>query len=236
MTRPEPSLPEYKVALFLTRRGIISAADFTARWLRRRPPIAPGLLRYVHNAPAQADVPIENAPPAPFDGIDELLFASAEHARAWLASEAGRGWIDMRGDLLAEAPQALSGQAWTLWIRPGKPPKHPVKILTLPVRPVGMTMDAFSRHWMEVHAGLALSSPGVVERLAALVSCPADGEPLPGLSPAPFDGIGTILFVSPESMAAEFAGDHYREVMAPDEPRFTDPARSRAMMVREVTI
>jgi hypothetical protein len=59
---------------------------------------------------------------------------------------------------------------------------------------------------------------------------------LPGLSLAPFDGIGTILFASQESMAAEFAGSHYREVMAPDEPRFTDPARSRAMMVREATV
>lgn len=234
MTRPEPSLPKYKLALFLTRRRTISAADFTARWLRLRPPTAPGLLRYIHNVPAQAEVPIENAPPAPFDGIDELLFASAEEARTWLASQAGRGWIDARGDLLAETPLALSGQAWTLWKRPGKPPRHPVKILTLPVRPAGLTMDAFSRHWMEVHAGLALSSPGVVERLAALVSCPADRAALPGLSPAPFDGIGTILFASRASMAAEFAGSHYREVMAPDEPRFTDPARSRAMMVREV--
>lgn len=236
MTRPEPSLAKYKVALFLTRRSTISAADFTARWLRLRPPTAPGLLRYIHNTPAQAAVPIENAPPAPFDGIDELLFASAEDARAWLASGGGRSWIETRGGLLATTPLALSGQAWTLWKRPGKPPRHPVKILTLPVRPTGMTMEAFSRHWMEVHAGLALSSPGVVERLAALVSCPTDHEPLPGLSPAPFDGIGTILFVSRESMAAEFAGSHYREVMAPDEPRFTDTTRSRAMMVREVVL
>ena len=234
MTSPQPSLPRYKVALFLTRSATLSASDFTARWLRARPPTAPGLLHYMHNAPAQADVPIENAPPAPFDGIDELLFESGEQAQAWLASKAGRGWIDTQAHLLAQAPLALSGQAWTLWTRPGKPPKHPVKILTLPVRPEGMTMDAFSRHWMEVHAGLALSSPGVVDRLAALVSCPADREALPGLSPAPFDGIGTILFESQASMAAEFASDHYREVMAPDEPRFTDATHSRAMMVREV--
>lgn len=235
MTRPEPSFAGYKVALFQTRNSAISAADFTARWLGAGPPAAPGLLRYVHNAPAQADVPIENAPPAPFDGIDEFLFAAAGDAQAWLASDAGRGWIDKRPDLLAGAPLALSGQAWTLWQRPGKPPTHPVKIMTLPVRPADMTTEAFVHHWMEVHAGLALSGPGVTERLHALVSCPADPDPLPGLSPAPFDGIGTILFESPESMAAEFAGSHYREVMAPDEPRFTDPARSRAMMVREVT-
>lgn len=233
MTGPAPSPPRYKVALFLTRRETLSPAAFSTRCLRARPPIAPGLLRYTHNAPAQADAPIRNAPPAPFDGIDELLFASAEAARSWLESKAGRDWIDQRSELLAQAPLALSGQAWTLWKRPGSPPQHPVKILTLPVRPAGMTMDAFSRHWMEVHAGLALSSPGVVERLAALVSCPADREALPGLSPAPFDGIGTILFASRESMAAEFASGHYREVMAPDEPRFTDPARSRAMLVRE---
>lgn len=236
MIHPEPGRSRYKIALFLTRRGTIPAADFTARLLRARPPTVPGLLRYIHNAPAQVDVPIEHAPPAPFDGIDELLFGSADDARRWLASPAGRGWIDRRGDLLDEPPLALSGQAWTLWKGPGQPPRQPAKILTLPVRLAGMTMDAFSRHWLEVHAGLALSSPGVVDRLAALVSCPADHEPLPGLSPAPFDGIGTILFQSRESMAAEFAGNHYRDVMAPDEPRFTDPARSRAMMVREVAI
>lgn len=179
-------------------------------------------------------MPIENAPPAPFDGIDELLFAAAEDARAWSESDAGRDWLRARAELLTDTPLALSGPAWALWHSPGALPPHPVKILTLPVRRAGMEMDDFVRHWIEVHAQLALSGPGVTERLAALISCPADPEPLPGLSPAPFDGIGTILFQSPESMAAEFAGSHYREVMAPDEPRFTDPARSRAMMVREV--
>lgn len=236
MTPPAPRLAGHKIALFLTRSAGCAPADFTRRWLEAGEPAAPGLLGHVHNAPLDAEVPIENAPPAPFDGIAEFLFASAAEARAWAAGGALRDWLDARSGLLADRPLALSGQAWSVWQAPGEAGPDTIKVLTLPVRRPGMSMEHFAQHWIEVHARLALSGPGAAQRLSALHSCPADGEPLPGLAAAPFDGIGTIRFASRASLDAEFASSHYREVMAPDEPRFTDPARSRAMMVREVRL
>lgn len=228
----------YKVALFLTRDPAVPAAMFTDRWLDPGgPPVPAGLRGHFHNAPARAEVPIENAPPAPFDGVDEYLFDSAAQAEAFFGSDLFREeWLEPRASLLGPGIAALSGPAHRVWQRPGPPSPGAVKILTLPVRRPGMTMAEFADYWIGHHAGLALASPGVRERLQGLVSSPADEHRLAMFEAAPFDGIGNIFFASPQSLEAEFAGRHYREVMAPDEPRFTDPANSRAMMVSEIVI
>lgn len=229
----------YKVALFLTRNLEIGADAFSDRWLSATAPASPaGLSRHVHNAPALMEVPIENAPPAPFDAVDEFLFDDAAKAVAWFESTEFRdGWLGPRTKLLGGPILTVSGIAVEVWRQPGAPSSaDAIKILTLPVRRQGMTMDEFAEHWIVTHAGLALAGPGTRERLLQLVSTPADRRDFPTFAPAPFDGIGIIQFDSLESLKAEFAGDHYREVMAPDEPRFTDPARSQAMMVRECAI
>lgn len=228
----------YKVALFLTRDPALPASEFTTRWLGAgAPAIGEGLLAHTHNAPAMAETPIENAPPAPFDGVDEYLFTSAAQAQVFLASPAFRdGWLAPRLPYLAGPLAALSGTAWTVWNREGPQASDSVKILTLPVRRTGMAMDEFADYWINRHFPLAISGPGTAERLRQAVTCPADGLALPQLQSAPFDGIGTIVFDSIEALQAEFSSDHYRESLAPDEPRFTDPADSRAMMVREFSV
>lgn len=233
-----PDVVGYKVALFLTRAGSIPASDFASAWLAAGPPISgDGLLSHVHNAPTATEVRIENAPPAPFDGTDEYLFASAEHAAAYFASGRFRdSWLEPRMPLLGAPIAALAGAANAVWNQDCAPAADAVKILTLPVRREGMDMAAFVHHWLVVHAGLALDGPGTRERLLRLISTPADPRSVADFSRAPFDGIGVIQFDSPASLSAEFASPHYRTVMAPDEPRFTNPGASRAMMVREIPV
>lgn len=228
----------YKVALFLTRNPEIGADVFSDRWLSVTASVRPaGLFWHIHNAPALMEVPIENAPPAPFDAVDEFLFDDAAKAVAWFEStEFQDNWLGPRTALLGGPILSVSGIAVELWRQPGEPSANAVKILTLPVRRQGMTMDEFTEHWIVTHAGLALAGPDTRQGLLQLVSTPADRRDFPAFAPAPFDGIGIIQFASVESLNAEFASDHYREVMAPDEPRFTDPARSQAMMVREFVI
>lgn len=233
-----PGVLGYKVALLLTRAESVPASDFAARWLAAGPPVSgEGLLSHVHNAPAVSEVRIENAPPAPFDGIDEYLFASAEQAAAYFASAPFRNsWLAPRKPLLGAPVAALSGAATEVWSQDRAPAADAVKILTLPVRREGMDEAAFVHHWLVVHAGLALDGPRTRERLLRLISTPADRQGVTDFARAPFDGIGVIQFDSPASLNAEFASPHYRTVMAPDEPRFTSPEASRAMMVREIPI
>lgn len=229
---------DHKVALFLTRAPAIPASEFTARWLGAGPPVArDGLFSHVHNTPAASEARIENAPPAPFHGVDEYLFASAEQAAAYFASRAFLDdWLEPRKQLLGAPLAALSGTATAVWSQDRAPSADAVKILTLPVRRDGMDMAAFVHHWLVVHAGLALDGPNTRERLLRLVSTPADERRVADFARAPFDGIGVIQFDSLASLTAEFASPHYRAVMAPDEPRFTRPEASRAMMVREILL
>lgn len=228
----------YKVALLLTAAESAKDGSFRDRWLPGpRPEFPVGLRSWFHNTAGQGAVPIENAPPAPFDGIDEFLFDQRQDAVAWFGSpEFERDWLAPRRQWLGAAISAISGLVHDVWLGGMATAADTVKIFTLPVRRPGMSMDAFARHWLEVNAGLALAGPGTRERLARLVSTPADRSGVPGFAPAPFDGCGVIQFVDTASFEAEFASDHYREVMAPDEPRFTDPANSRVMMVSETCV
>lgn len=117
-----------------------------------------------------------------------------------------------------------------------EPPADSVKILTLPERRPGMTPPDFARHWLVTHAGLALAGAGTRERLWRLVSAPATRQSLSGLESSRFDGIGIIQFVSLAASREEISSEHYRTVLAPDEPRFTDPTGSRAMLVHEAVV
>ncbi|WP_263588026.1 EthD domain-containing protein [Sphingopyxis sp. GC21] len=228
----------YKVALFLTRNPECTAAEFTEAWIGGgNPGPAPGLGTHVYNAPGLSAVPIENAPPAPFDGVDEYSFDSAASAAMFFASDRfAADWIAPRAQLLAAPILAISGPAHVLWDRAGPPPANPVKILTLPVRRAGMSQADFGDYWIHSHFSLAIGGPGTSERLRQAVTCPADGCVLVPFGAAPFDGIGTIVFDNMADLEAEFSSAHYRDRLAPDEPKFTDPAKSRAMMVRETIL
>ncbi|GGC01418.1 hypothetical protein GCM10011494_19980 [Novosphingobium endophyticum] len=227
----------YKVALFLTRSDAIGPNEFPDRWLAAGSGVAGnGLVSHIHNAACAADNPIENAPPAPYDAVDEYEFERAGDAAAFFASTTFTAdWLGPRRSLLAEPPQVVSGPVRQVWNGMPATPEA-VNILTLPVRRAGMAMADFFEYWSVHHAGLALAGQGTRERLVNLASCATDGRVFGGLASAPFDGIGNIVFDSGASLAAEFASDHYRLNMAPDEPRFTDPAKSRAMMVNARTV
>jgi hypothetical protein len=223
----------FKVVLLLKRRPEIAAADFTRLWTEGRPS-GPGLADYVHNRAMTDDMPIENAPPAPFDAADEFWFADAAAAATFFSAPSAKAlWQSM----LAQPPLAVAGPSRELWRQDAPRPPKPIKIITLPKRPAGMSEAAFGDHWINVHfLKLALPAPGVKERLYRYEVCLQASEPVPGLGAAPFDGSGIIEFVSAEALRTEFSSQNYREVMAPDEPRFTDPTRSSALMVEPIPL
>lgn len=226
----------HKLTLLLQRREGLAADAFTATWLDAPAHVPDGLTRHVHNR-ATARSPIENAPPAPFDGVEELWFEDRERANAFLWSQAFREeWLAPRRTLLGTGPLlALTGAPMVPW-ESGAAAAPDAKLIVFPVRRPGLTFEAFVDHWTVRHAALALGGPHTRERLARLEDTPATGELAGGLSRAPFDGVGTIEFVSREGLLLEFSSDHYREHLATDEPRFTDSSASRAMAVEAVTV
>lgn len=225
----------YKVALLLSRAGGMTPTAFSGAWQAAAPMAAPGLVSRCFNEPTAIAARIENAPPAAFDGVEELEFETAAQANAHLGSDQFlRQWLGPRRALLGAEVLIISGETTRVFDNPdARRNESGVKVLTLPVRRPGMTVAAFKHHWLVVHSGLARSGPNAAKHLVTAESTPADHLAFTGLITAPFDGIGVIRFTSPGALAAEFASDHYRNVMAPDEPRFTDPATSRAMPVRE---
>lgn len=223
----------YKIALLLQRDAGLDRATFLRQWQEDNPfPPLPYLRSRRFSAGAGQDVPIKNVAPLAYEGVEELVFDSRAHAEVGLADPAMRHWLDAGRLMLSVAPDVISGTVFPIWTRDSDRSRA-VTIFTLPIRRVGMTMNSFTSHWIDRHAGLALAGPGTRGRLLCLESTPADRLEWLGLATANFDGIGVIMFDSAESLAAEFASEHYRTVMAPDEPQFTDPVQSRALMMRE---
>jgi len=230
----------YKAVLLLKRRPDLASVAFSQDWLdvpwaafgRRE-----NVLRHVHNRAVQEHTPIENAPMAAFDAVDEYWFRDVGAARSYFLDRAfADTWHALGAPLLSAPPLALSGPAHLLWHRHVARPADPVKIVTLPVRRARMTPEAFGRHWINVHSVLALDGPKTRTRLHRLEPCLSDNNSIIGFPAAPFDGVGTIEFADRSDLHAEFASDYYRNVLAPDEPRFTDPSRSAALMVEAFTI
>lgn len=229
----------YKVLLLLKRVPDISPAQWTQRWLGQpwANLEAPGLLRHLHNRVIPDAMPIENAPAAAFDAVDEFWFTDASAATNLFGSPSFRAFWQAGGaGLLSGPPLSLSGTSHLLWERDVAKPTDPVKIITLPVRRDGMTPEAFAHHWIHVHSMLALAGPTTKQHLVRLEPCPSDDAGVTGFPPAPYDGAGTIEFADRKDLQAEFASDYYRDVMAPDEPRFTNPLRSGALMVEPFPI
>ena len=227
----------YKVILLLQSGAKTSPAAFTQLWTALPWHSVEGLVRHLHNRAIAGAMPIENAPAATMDAIDEFWFSDKAHAKGFFGSAAfGEFWNDHCAGMLSTPPQALCGEPHLLWERASKHASDPVKIITLPNRRECMTTEAFAHHWIYVHSRLALEGPGTKDRLQRLEPCPSDGSNVTRFPSAPLDGAGTIEFSERRDLQVEFASDHYRTVLAPDEPLFTDATRSNALMVEPLLI
>lgn len=79
----------HKICLLLNRVPGLDVAHFSDQWLAAPRPSWPGsMLGCVHNRAVAGDMPIENAPAAPYDAVDEFLFNAREDALDWLQSRA----------------------------------------------------------------------------------------------------------------------------------------------------
>lgn len=230
----------YKVVLLLKRRPDLTPEAFADAWLElavKDPVNAPGLDRQVFDRPVVGQAPIANAPAAPYDAAEEYWFETKALAADWFLSRAfADHWLPPRLKLLDSRPDAVGGAPQVIWERSAAAdPKGAVKVIVLPVALRKLTVQQFVQHWTGPHAELALAGPDTKERLLRIEDTPAATTPTP-FGETRYDGVGAITFESAEALAAEFSSDYYREHLAPDEPRFTDPVFSGALLTSPVSL
>ncbi|MDE0545987.1 EthD domain-containing protein [Microbacterium sp. C7(2022)] len=230
--------PAFKMVLLLRSRDGLDADAFVDAWtaLDRSDGIAAeGFVDIAFDAPLAGRVPIEGVQEAPFDAAVETWWERKNDAADWIVShEFSDEWLPRRMPLLQNRPTAIGGAPRLLWESPSPVPADAVKVLTLPVAARRLRVAEFVDHWTGEHARLALSGPGTRERLLRLEDTPAPTPVTTRLDRALADGIGALTFASIGALEEEFASEHYRRVLAPDEVTFTNPGFSRAVLTRPV--
>ncbi|WP_417564776.1 EthD domain-containing protein [Microbacterium sp.] len=229
----------YKLTMLLEAQPGLSAGDFAGQWLsleQADPLRADGLLGYAFDRVHDGAVPIKSTPPSPYQAATELWWAKKRDAADWFISRHFERWLQRRLPLMRGRPGAVGGEPKLIWERPDTSRLTTrVRILVLPVALRRLTVAQFVAHWTGAHAALALGGPRTKQRLLRLEDTPA--ADLPGsLMRTPFDGIGAIDFESLESMRAEFSEHYYHDVLAPDEPKFTDSSQSTALLTTSLRL
>lgn len=233
--RPFKESEMHKIYRFLVRTPGCSPEAFAAGWrgglgaaLVAAAPAIPGLARYAQNDLLPVDSPLETARAQALDGIEEFWFEDRASAEAFLASVHDRPeTLPFESAILGPASTLHAGPLHIMWQRPPEPQGDALKVIYQSVRKATLTPLEFQKHWLEVHSPLTLQGPTMRQHVQRVEFCPA------GAPGGPCDGVGAIWFDTLRHLQAEFGSEYYREVLAPDEARFTDPARSRGFMVRE---
>lgn len=188
-----------------------------------------GALRYAQYHRLPAHNPIASAGDASFDGAEEYWFTNLPAARSFFAyldaaALADSSAIDVSGC------REIAGTVYPIWdVEPS-----PTKVLVVSNRKPGLSVDQFRHHWIDVHGPLAMANPEGRDIRSRVEYCPADALRITGLPLGDFDGAGAIHFKGdPAVLSGLMTTSYYRDVLAPDELRFADPARSSAMVVGE---
>ena len=99
-----------------------------------------------------------------------------------------------------------------------------------------MTHEQYVAHWRDVHAPLFASQPDVKRYVRRYVQCWVTGDRPGGPNLGDTDGIVGLWFDDIEGFKAFANSPSYRNVIQPDEERFTDPARNGYFFSEEHTI
>ncbi|MGX5697151.1 EthD domain-containing protein [Agromyces soli] len=230
----------YKLTLLLKRQPELPLEEFSRSWLeleRAKPLISPGLVQYVFNRALPGGSPIAGAAASPYDGVVETWWTRKNDAADWAVSRGfEESWLAPRFGLLAERPAAVGGAPQLIWELEQTEAMTPVTAIVLPVARRSLRFDEFVEHWTSSHAALALGGPGTKDRVIRLEDTPAPIAAPSRFTRTRYDGVGAVTFASAEALAAEFASEYYRDVVAPDEPRFTDISTSAVFVGERIDL
>ena len=214
----------------------LAALERLAQDTAKLAPTVPGLLARRVNRALGYQSPIANAAASAFDAADEFVFDTLADLERFTAS-AQFAELTMPRDLLLDGQSEAAVGRWVVLHQQAAPAARPIKIMTLPKRAAHMTQAQFAQYWVHTHGQLALAhAPTRNERLWRTEFSPnLDAVAIAGYAGPSFDGVGCIWFRDEEALKAEFSDSYYTRVMAPDEPKFTNPAASSVIPSLELT-
>jgi uncharacterized protein (TIGR02118 family) len=215
-----------KSVVFFKRRAGMPVEEFQAYWRTRHAEVViglPGLRRYVqsHTLPS-----IYKKREPPYDGIAELwsddfdaLRAITRHPHYQLVKADEARFIDgaTMGGLVTREHVIVDGPA-----RAGA-----IKNVEFVTRRPDLSIEAFQRHWREVHGPIAAAIP-VIKRY---VQSHAVAETY-ARRPPPYDGIAVTWFDSTDAMRHSATTPEYARTRA-DEPNFIAPGDIPVILTTE---
>ncbi len=208
-----------KTITFIKRKPGMNLDEFGQYWRTKHAPIVtklPGLRRYIqcHTIPSG----YRNGEPA-FDGVAEVWFDSTGAMRETANTAEYRA-------VRADEPNFLDMSKIDFVITEERVQKDAtadpsmVHLVEFVKRKPGMEVEAFQRHWREIHGLLGAKIPQVRRYVQCHVRPAAYRD---GRQP-PYDGVAEVWFDSTAAMRESATTPEYRAVRA-DEPNFIDTAR-----------
>lgn len=107
-----------------------------------------------------------------------------------------------------------------------------VKVFALLPRRQDVTEEFFHQHWAGPHADLAKR----ITTLQRYVQSHRTGDGVPGLTPAPYEGIAEVWFVDAATAAGMGEDPNYAEGAHLDEPKFIDVDNLAFVMTEESVV
>jgi uncharacterized protein (TIGR02118 family) len=101
-----------------------------------------------------------------------------------------------------------------------------IKVIVFVKRHPSLDVEAFHRHWREVHARLVAGTPSVARHIVRYEQNPRSAADYERDGDAGFDGVAIAWYRSRAEMEALFAEPDYLELIRPDEERLSDAARN----------
>lgn len=111
-----------------------------------------------------------------------------------------------------------------------------LKVDILSRRRPDMTHEQFVRHWRDVHGQLFASQPVVQQHVRRYVQSRLIANAPKGIALANIDGVAQLWFDDLDGFNGVFGSQNYREVIRPDEEKFTDDRLVRLIFSEETTI
>lgn len=203
-----------KVCAFFKRRSGTSVEAFQQYWRTHHADLAkrlPGVRRYVqcHTLPG-----IYRRREPAYDGVAELWFDDTDALRAVATSEI---FARVRADEPNFMDPSIYGEIVTQEhiIKDGPIPLEGVKNIEFVKRRPDLTVEAFQKHWREVHGPLGASIPPVLRYVQCHTRAAAYRD---GATPV-FDGLALTWFESVDTMRQSAQTPEYAATRA-DEPNF----------------
>ena len=219
-----------KVVAFFKRKPGMAVEDFQHYWRTTHADIVkqlPGLRRYVQNHPLLSGY---KKGELPYDGMAELWYDNTDALRALAGSKELQA---TQADEENFIDRATTGQIFTqeYVIKDGPIPSDGVKNVEFVPHKPGMPIEAFQKHWREIHGPLGAAIP-VVRRYVqshTLLSAYKNGR-----TPV-YDGIALTWFDNTQAMRVSATTPEYARTRA-DEANFLAPITLPVIITKEHVI